>query len=110
VIADLRELRSRDGRSMLERVREQVRRDQEQGFEELAQAIEHGDWKRVGRSAHGVAGQAAIVGARAVADAARALQTRADGGDLSREEAQRALTSLQHAWRAAEAELANLAG
>jgi HPt (histidine-containing phosphotransfer) domain-containing protein len=73
--------------------------------EVLDAALARGDWHGLGRAAHALAGQVALVGARKVADLARALQVAAERGALTPESARAALAELKTAWSAADAAL-----
>jgi HPt (histidine-containing phosphotransfer) domain-containing protein len=75
---------------------------QAEQLDALAAALQDADWRRAAQAAHAVAGQAAVVGARDVADRARALQTTLEGGAAPNANA---VALLLEAWRDAEREL-----
>lgn len=78
VIRDLLETRARTGQTMLARLLPQARAEQTRSFAALRSAAASGDTDGVARALHAIAGQAAMLGARRVADAARTLELTAD--------------------------------
>jgi CheY-like chemotaxis protein/HPt (histidine-containing phosphotransfer) domain-containing protein len=102
VLEDLRALTGRDGTPVLARVVEQTRSAQGEQLRALSEAIRQGEWRRAAKEAHGVAGQAAVVGARHVANAARALQSRLEQGEQSSDVLLADLETMIAAWRTAE--------
>ncbi|MDB4976859.1 MAG: hypothetical protein JWN48_5200 [Myxococcaceae bacterium] len=98
VIADLLELKTQAGEPMLPRLVAQTEEAQARDFLTLEQAIDDLDQLAIARTAHNIAGQAALVGAHDVARRARALEDEAAAGELSRSQAQAELYELKRAW------------
>jgi CheY-like chemotaxis protein len=105
VIGDLKALTGRDGASVFAKVAARTRQEQSEQLEVLETAIAQQDWENAARAAHAIAGQAAIVGARAVADLARHLEAELEGAPPSAAEARAQLEALRAAWREAEGAL-----
>lgn len=108
VIEDLLALPGRDGKSVLPRLVETTRTTQVEQFHLLFSALASDNHDDAQRSAHTIAGQAAILGARGVALLARNLEDALREGELELSEATPRARALQRAWEHALSELSRL--
>jgi CheY-like chemotaxis protein/HPt (histidine-containing phosphotransfer) domain-containing protein len=109
VVDDLCSLRRADGTSMLSGLLVRLRADQASALRELSRAAEAGELVRVARAAHAVAGNAALLGACAVARRARMLEQRSEQDSFDAEDALRAVPVLTRGWERALEVLEELA-
>lgn len=108
VIEDLRALPGRDGGSVLPRLVSTTRSAQATQFQLLTTALAEQQWDAARVAAHAIAGHAAIVGARFVAQLARELEDDLRERTLSPSSAQKRALALSNAWTAAEVALTQL--
>jgi PAS domain S-box-containing protein len=117
VLDDLRSLRDRAGRPLIESLGARTCSELEEALAGCRQALAANGFGQLARAAHVVAGHAAVVGARELADCARELErsASAEGGPLSPlaarplaaralavDEVARRLEAVEQAWARAE--------
>jgi PAS domain S-box-containing protein len=108
VVLDLVSTLARDGQTMFARLLPRVLERLSQSFAALEQALARRAHDEAARQAHAIAGEAAMIGARVLADAARSLETGLTTHELSAPALERALAQLNSAREQAEAALVEL--